>query len=96
MGHRFSRIERIYADFFEIRLNPRSSPVHPRPDFDAFHQEFEFPNNFSVYQYSTTDSHSKVIKMKKILIVILTAVFVLTGCNSNQQNSSNDLTKLQS
>ncbi len=31
--------------------------------------------------------------MKKILIVIFAAVFVLTSCNTNQQNSSNQPTK---
>jgi RecJ-like exonuclease len=31
--------------------------------------------------------------MKKILIVIFAAVFVLNSCNSNQQNSSNQAVK---
>jgi len=31
--------------------------------------------------------------MKKVLIVIFVAVFILSGCDSNQQNSSNEVIK---
>ena len=39
------------------------------------------------------DFNSLNDSMKKILIVILTAAFVLSGCGSSQQNSSNQIIK---